>query len=165
MIGIGKKLLASAGLMAAATLAYLPGTAAAACSCMCVDGSPDWVCTTGGFGSTAEPAPDSCAVMECPVTTPPADTTDPGTGGDTPPVADGGTVEPPEPGLVCKRRSVYRPDLGKYKTYKVCHPRLTEEQIARLEAFKQKIKERIAKRKARYAKYARHGKRNWRWRS
>ena len=161
MFGIGKKLLAVAGVLTA--MAALPGTAAANCSCMCVDGAPDYVCTIPGFGSSG--ATPDCSSLQCDAP-PPADPEPPA---DEPPVADGGdAVTPPEPGLVCKRRSIYRPDLGKYKSYKVCHPRLSEEQIARIEAIKERIKKRIAKRRARAAKYAsRNGKRTgyWRWRS
>jgi hypothetical protein len=90
-------------------------SALAECSCMCVDGAPYHVCT--GFVSTQEQTPQCDAELECPTVDPTGTSEDPPP--EDPPIA---TVEPPHPGLQCERRSVYRPDLGKYKKYKVCKP-------------------------------------------
>jgi hypothetical protein len=91
-------------------------SALAACSCMCVDGAPYNVCT--GFVSTQEQTAE-CDLLECPtVTDPPAETSGDGTTVEEPVAA----IDPPHPGLECERRSVYRPDLGQYKKYKVCKP-------------------------------------------
>ena len=79
-----------------AALGSLPAVAAEACSCMCVGGSPKWVCTTAGFGNPPEPA--SCPTMSCPtdpVIDPVEDEDDP---------LDVGAVVPPATGLVCQRR-------------------------------------------------------------
>ena len=104
------KVIGTLTALVIAVLGYSPAMAqdAAGCSCMCVEGSPEWVCANAGpFQPTA---PASCTTMQCPsVETPPADTAD-------------DTVSAPSDGLVCKRRWVFRPDLGRYKRYKVCEP-------------------------------------------
>ena len=47
-----------------ATLGYSPAMAAEACSCMCVDGAPNYVCVNAGpFAPTAPP---ECLAMQCP---------------------------------------------------------------------------------------------------
>jgi hypothetical protein len=113
-----------------ATLGYSPAIAAEACSCMCVEGAPDWVCVDAG--PFVPSAPASCLAMECPSVEAPPETND-------------DTVDAPSDGLVCKKRSVYRPDLGRYKRHKVCKPALSDEQIAardeRREMWRQKVAE------------------------
>lgn len=142
---------------------YAPGALAQnACSCMCTDaGTAQWMCST----PFSTQAPESCAAMECPVAgsdpgdsptdTPPA--TDP-TDEVTDPVADGGdVVEPPVEGLECKRHNIYRPDLGKYKTYKVCKPAMSEEQKAKIAEYRARMQERWA---AHQAKHQHSSRRN-----
>lgn len=112
-----------------AVFGYSPAMAIEACSCMCVEGEPDWVCVDAGpFVPTA---PESCLAMECPSVV-------------VPPVEED-TVDAPADGLVCKKRSVYRPDLGRYKRHKVCKPALSDEQLAardeRREMWRQKVEE------------------------
>ncbi len=110
-----------------ATLGYSPAMAAEGCSCMCVDGAPNYVCVDAGpFAPTAPP---ECLAKQCPSV-------------EAPPVVEE-EVTAPAAGLVCKKRSVYRPDLGRYKRYKVCKPALSAEQLAaraeRREMWRQKI--------------------------
>ena len=110
-----------------ATLGYSPAMAAEACSCMCVEGAPDWVCVDAGPFVPSPPA--SCLAKQCPSV-------------EAPPVVEE-KVTAPAAGLVCKKRSVYRPDLGRYKRYKVCKPALSDEQLAardeRREMWRQKV--------------------------
>ena len=101
-------------LSLAAFAASAPSAFAADCSCMCVDATPLFVCT--GFVPTQTQTAE-CDVMECPTADAPP--TDPVEDPVEEPVA---TIEPPHPGLECERRSVYRPDLDRYKQYKVCRP-------------------------------------------
>ncbi|MCB1685203.1 MAG: hypothetical protein KDI31_11980 [Pseudomonadales bacterium] len=135
---------------------YAPGALAQnACSCMCTDaGTAQWMCST----PFSTQAPESCAATQCPVAgsgtdetptdTPPV--TDP-TDEVTDPVADGtDVVEPPAAGLECKRRNVYRPDLGKYKTYKVCKPAMSEEEKARIAEYRARMQERWAAHQAKH---------------
>jgi len=96
----------------AAMAAWAP-SALAVCSCMCVDATPYYVCT--GFVSTQEQTAE-CDLLECPSVSDTTPTQDPA------PVEEPLALEPPHPGLNCDRRSVYRPDLGRYKQYKVCKP-------------------------------------------
>ncbi len=110
-----------------ATLGYSPAMAAEACSCMCVDGAPNYVCPNAGmFAPTATP---ECLAKQCPSVEAPAVVEE--------------QVTAPAAGLVCKKRSVYRPDLGRYKRYKVCKPALSDAQLAahaeRLEMWRQKV--------------------------
>lgn len=104
----------------AAMVAAPSALGADACSCMCVDATPYYVCT--GFVTT-QTQTAACDTMQCPSVDEPAPepTTEPDPVEE--PVA---TIEPPHPGLVCERRSVYRPDLGRYKKYKVCKPSAKE---------------------------------------
>jgi hypothetical protein len=88
--------------------------ALASCSCMCVDGGPLNVCT--GFINSQEQTAE-CDLLSCPAVDDPATTTT--TTETEDPVV---TVEPPHPSLQCEHRAVFRPDLGKYKNYKVCKP-------------------------------------------
>ncbi len=121
------------------------------CSCMCMEGSPRWICSAGF--STNEPA--SCQETQCPAvsdaggetgstggTQRSADNGSTGsTGSSDAPAGDvagsGAVVEPPVAqdgstmsGLECRMRKIYRPDLGRYKRHKVC--RLTPERRAEL---------------------------------
>ena len=113
-----------------ATLGYSPAMAQAAdtgCSCMCVEGAPDWVCVDAG--PFVPSAPPECLAKQCPSVEAPAVVEE--------------QVTAPAAGLVCKKRSVYRPDLGRYKRYKVCKPALSAEQLAaraeRREMWRQKV--------------------------
>jgi hypothetical protein len=126
-----------------AALGSLPAVAAEeedACSCMCVGGSPKWVCTTAGFGNPPEPA--SCPTMSCPI-----DPDDPVEDEDDPLYV--GAVVPPATGLVCQRRSVYRPDLGHYKRYSVCTPELSATHLADLAESQASWEEQLAATRAR----------------
>lgn len=108
------RLCSTFALSLAAFAMSAPSALAADCSCMCVDATPLYVCT--GFVPTQTQTAE-CDVMECPTAEdPPADPVEEPV---EEPVA---TIEPPHPGLECERRSVYRPDLGRYKRYKVCRP-------------------------------------------
>jgi len=126
-MNIRMKVLGMLATLLIAVLGYSPAMAAEACSCMCVEGAPDWVCVDAGpFVPTA---PASCLAKECPSV-------------EAPPVKED-TVDAPADGLICKKRSVYRPDLGRYKRYKVCKPELSDEQLAaraeRREMWRQKV--------------------------
>ena len=128
-MNIRLKFIGTLATLLFATLGYSPAMAVEACSCMCVEGSPDWVCVDAGpFVPTA---PASCLAMECPSV-------------EAPPVVEE-EVTAPAAGLVCKKRSVYRPDLGRYKRHKVCKPALSDEQLAardeRREMWRQKVAE------------------------
>lgn len=160
--------LSSVLVLLAGFAGYAPGALAQnACSCMCTDtGTAQWMCST----PFSTQAPESCAAMECPVVgspgtdTPPAtdpvEEVPPPTDEVTDPVAGGGdVVEPPAAGLECKRRNVYRPDLGKYKTYKVCKPALSEEQQTRIAEYRARMKERWA---SYQAKHQHNGRSNYR---
>lgn len=113
---LGSVLALSLGAMFASAPSAL-----AACACMCVDGSPFNVCT--GFVNTQEQTPE-CDALACPAVDEPAP--DPVTTTPDPVEDPVAVIDPPHPGLVCERRAVYRPDLGKYKKYKVCKPSADE---------------------------------------
>ena len=102
--------LLSVFAMSTAAMIVAP-SAVADCSCMCVDTTPLYVCN--GFQNSQTQTAE-CDLLSCPV-----DQTEPEP---LPPEEPVATIEPPHPGLQCERRSVYRPDLGKYKKYKVCKP-------------------------------------------
>ena len=131
-MNIRRKVLGIFATLLFATLGYIPAMAQAAdtgCSCMCVDGAPNYVCVNAGpFAPTAPP---ECLAKQCPSV-------------EAPPVVEE-KVTAPADGLVCKKRSVYRPDLGRYKRYKVCKPALSAEQLAardaRREMWRQKVEE------------------------
>ena len=125
---LGSVLALSLGAMFASAPSAL-----AACSCMCVDGSPFNVCT--GFVTTQEQTAE-CDALACPTVDEPAP---------NPAEEPVAVIEPPHPGLECERRSVYRPDLAKYKQYKVCKPSADEQH------------------RRRHAKQARHAKNTDAW--
>lgn len=90
---------------------FIAPNANAACACMCVDGVSMNVCT--GFVSSQSLTPECTAALECPAVTDPAPVEPPITHADDPDVP---------PGMACRTRNVWRPDLHKYKEYKVCSP-------------------------------------------
>ncbi|MDH3641330.1 MAG: hypothetical protein OES38_04500 [Gammaproteobacteria bacterium] len=106
--------------MSLTAMATWAPSAVAACSCMCVETTPLYVCT-GFVNSQTQTA--ECDAMACPATDVPPPEPEPEPDPVEEPVA---TIEPPHPGLECERRSVYRPDLGRYKKYKVCKPSAEE---------------------------------------
>ena len=111
-----QRTLSGLALMLSAWAFQVP-TAYAACECLCVDGAPYNVCTSGFAGQTRDTT-QACSDMlatDCPVPDPvtatqvtPTTTTEPAAASAT--------------GLDCKPRQVYRPDLGRHKVYKVCMP-------------------------------------------
>jgi len=148
------KFIGSFATLILATLSYMPAMAEETtdpCSCMCIDGAPNWVCTTSGFGNPPEPA--SCRNMTCPTIL-----GDPGE--DEAPGDEVGAVEPPANGLVCTRRSVYRPDLGHYKRYNVCKPALSAEQLVYLAHLRATWQEKLAATRAR--RHSNSSRSDWR---
>jgi len=141
---------------------YAPSVLAedALCSCMCTDTGPQWMCTI----PVNVTAPSSCAVMACPTTTPDPVEPPPPVEPEpeiTDPVTDATTVvDPPEAGLECNRRNVYRPDLGKYKTYKVCRPAMSDEQKAQIAEYRARKQEQWANQQARYSDEGHRGRHN-----
>ncbi|MCZ6659067.1 MAG: hypothetical protein O7C67_17400 [Gammaproteobacteria bacterium] len=71
-----------------------------------------YVCT-GGFVNTQTTSAECTAALECPALTDPPD--------DVPPITDAVDPNVP-PGMSCRPRNVWRPDLGEYTTYNVCSP-------------------------------------------
>ena len=131
--------------------------------------------------------PESCATMSCPSpagdllgggTGDTGSTGDTGgilgggtggdtsTGGDTADTGDTGTgdsgaddeVESPVAGYKCKRRAIYRPDLKKHKTYKVCRPMLSDEERA---AVAERFREMKARWKAAKKNYRKRERQQW----
>lgn len=144
--GNGLKTFSTLMVLLAGFAGYAPSVLAQTddCACMCTDsGAAEWMCSS----PFSTQVPQSCDSMQCPVaggttTEPPAVDPDPVI---TDPVTDvTDVVEPPAPGLECNRRNVYRPDLGKYKTYKVCRPEMTDEQKARIAEFRARKQEQWA---------------------
>ncbi|MCZ6642775.1 MAG: hypothetical protein O7F71_14445 [Gammaproteobacteria bacterium] len=112
--------LMSFSLTAPVAIAAEAGT----CACMCVDGIGEDVCTVSGFIQPT-PTPGGCANVctlqdpptEDPLTTPPDSTQPPDNS--TPDAVV--TYDPPVEGAYdCRDRKIWRPDLQKYKVYKVC---------------------------------------------
>ncbi len=92
----------------------MANAAEAGCACMCVDAEPMYVCT-GGFVNSQTTTTECSAQLHCPaVTDPPPDV--------VPPITHANNPDVP-PGLECRPRNVWRPDLGRYKEYRVCSPR------------------------------------------
>ncbi len=135
-----------------ATLGFSPAMAQTAdngCSCMCVDGAPNYVCVNAGM--FAPSAPPECLAKQCPSV-------------EAPPVVEE-KVTAPAAGLVCKKRLVYRPDLGRYKRYKVCKPALSEEQLAARAERREMWRQKIAAARAnwdskKHRSHKRYGRRN-----
>ncbi len=115
MFAIKRTVLPGLGFLAASLAAMTaPPAAAAECSCMCVDGVSYEVCT--GIVTTQAITQQCTEALECPAVEPePA-----------PAPEDNASVDPPadaeDQDLDCRRRHVYRPDLGEYRPYKVCMP-------------------------------------------
>ena len=125
--------------------AFQAPTAFAACECLCVDGAPYNVCTEGFAGQTTETtqACTEALATDCPVPDPDtAAALDQDTTGE-PAAEDPVVAEASKNGLDCKRRQVYRPDLGRHKVYKVCMPA----GLAVSEAKRAEAKQRLAERK------------------
>ena len=118
--------LMSFSLTAPVAMAAAAGT----CACMCVEGKGEYVCTASGFLQPT-PTPGGCANTcaqqgpgaQDPLTTrphpiAPPDSTQPPDNSTPDAVA---TYDPPVEGAYdCRDRKIWRPDLQKYKVYKVC---------------------------------------------
>ena len=118
--------LMSFSLTAPVAMAVPVGT----CACMCVEGKGEDVCTARGF-FVPTPTPGGCANTcaqqgpgaQDPLTTrpnpiAPPDSTQPPDNSTPDAVA---TYDPPVEGAYdCRDRKIWRPDLQKYKVYKVC---------------------------------------------
>jgi len=99
----------------------------------------------------APSAPPECLAKQCPSV-------------EAPPVVEE-KVTAPAAGLVCKKRLVYRPDLGRYKRYKVCKPALSEEQLAARAERREMWRQKIAAARAnwdskKHRSHKRYGRRN-----
>ena len=109
-----KRTLSAAIACLSLSLFIVPMANAAECACMCVDAEPMYVCT-GGFVNSQTTTTECSAQLQCPaVTDPPPDV--------VPPITHANNPDVP-PGLECRPRNVWRPDLGRYKEYRVCSPR------------------------------------------
>ena len=97
-------------LLALASWAAAPA-AVAECSCMCVDGVSYEVCT--GIVTTQAQTEECTAALQCPAEPEPTEPEDP-------PADD--TTDTVDSDIDCRKRNVYRPDLGRYKEYTVCMP-------------------------------------------
>ena len=125
----------------------LASPAAAACSCMCVDEVAYEVCT--GIVSTQAITAACTTQLDCAAV--PVEEPAPAPEEPAPP------VEPPASAgtdLDCRRRNVYRPDLGHYKPYTVCMP-------ADRAAAHERLRAKRAEIKAQHAAWKEnHGRRN-----
>ena len=114
-----RRFLTGLALMTFAWVSQAP-SALASCACMCVDGAPYNVCTSGFTGQTQETTQECTTALagDCPVPEPVPTTTPIGeqTGSDAVNVAGAHS------GLDCRPRQVYRPDLAEHKVYTVCMP-------------------------------------------
>jgi hypothetical protein len=94
-------------------------TAAAECSCMCIEGVSYDVCT--GFLNTQTVTPACTESLQCPED---PSVTEPVDGGNTD-TGSGDGAQPENPdtaGMDCRMRNVYRPDRGRYEPHPVCLP-------------------------------------------
>ncbi len=133
MFAIKRTVLPGLGFLAASLAAMTaPPAAAAECSCMCVDGVSYEVCT--GIVTTQAITQQCTEALECPAV-------------DAEPAPDdSASVDPPadtgDQDLDCRRRHVYRPDLGEYRPYKVCMPAERAEAHDRRVAKRAEMRER-----------------------
>ncbi len=90
---------------------FIVPSASAGCACMCVDAEPMSVCT--GFIDSQRTTLECAAVLDCPALT--------DTGLTEPEITTADNPNVP-PGVACRPRHLWRPDLGEYTVHNICRP-------------------------------------------